>query len=167
MSSPAELDLERIEEELKKQHPLLAVGNPVAPVTRQELLMVLAIAKSAKVDTTSGGGTDDKVVKDLVTAVAQLSDRVKQLETEFSLHDNNGLHWTQQQIQDLVGGKPAAPGKPEPKLDLTGADELKALGVPALRDFAQKHGVDVSALPDEKDLLAEYIAAELNLNPPK
>lgn len=138
----------------------------------------------------------------MAQAIAQLSDRVKQLESEFGLHDNNGKHWTQQQIQDLAGGKSASlvkdekaigdliqavgalanrikalegapapdPGVPSPdptatpKLSTAGKDDLMKLELSALLDFAKKHGIDISGLPqDDKGLLADYIAASMNL----
>ncbi len=50
-------------------------------------------------------------------------------------------------------------------IDLSGSQDLMKLSVSGLKDLAARHGIDVSGLPDnDKQLLADYIAANLNLN---
>lgn len=79
-------------------------------------------------------------------------------------------------LEDLLAqmGKlapaPAAPAVAAPdaaapaQVNTDGADELKKLSLKALKDLAAKHNIDISALPEEKDLLADYIAANMNLS---
>ncbi len=54
--------------------------------------------------------------------------------------------------------------KPAPTgIDLSGSKDLMNLPLPALKNLAARHGIDISGLPDDKQLLAEYIAANMNL----
>lgn len=57
--------------------------------------------------------------------------------------------------------KPAA-ASPAPKVNTDGADDLKALGLDGIKAAAQMNGIDISALPDDVDLLADFVAAALN-----
>lgn len=63
--------------------------------------------------------------------------------------------------------KSAQPPKAAPLsagVDLSGSEGLMKLPVSALKNFAAMQGIDVSGLPDNnKQLLAEYIAANMNL----
>ena len=73
-------------------------------------------------------------------------------------------------LEDLLGqlGKaapapaPAAAPAPAPKVNTDGADDLKALGLDGIKAAAQMNGIDISALPDDIDLLADFVAAALN-----
>ena len=55
------------------------------------------------------------------------------------------------------------PAAAQPKLDLSGADDLMQFTVAQLKDFAAMNGIDVTGLPRNKQLLAEYIAANMNI----
>ncbi len=56
--------------------------------------------------------------------------------------------------------------KPAPAgVDLSGSKDLMKLSVSALKDLAARHAIDISGLPgSNKQLLAEYIAANMNVN---
>ncbi len=55
------------------------------------------------------------------------------------------------------------PAAAKPGIDLSGADDLMRLTIPQLKGFAATNGIDVAGLPRNKQLLAEYIAANMNL----
>ena len=74
-------------------------------------------------------------------------------------------------LEDLLGqlGKAApapapapAAASPAPKVDTDGADDLKPLGLDGIKAAAQMNGIDISALPDDVDLLADFVAAAMN-----
>ncbi len=56
-----------------------------------------------------------------------------------------------------------APAAAKPGIDLSGASDLMKLSLKALKDFAATNAIDISGLPRDKQLLAEYIAANMNL----
>jgi len=60
-----------------------------------------------------------------------------------------------------VPEKPAAASS-APKVNTDGADDLKALGLDGIKAAAKMNGIDISALPEELDLLADYVAAAIN-----
>jgi hypothetical protein len=73
-------------------------------------------------------------------------------------------------LEDLLGqlGKAApapapAAASPAPQVNTQGADDLKALGLDAIKAAAQMNGIDISHLPEDIELLAEYVAASMNL----
>lgn len=75
-------------------------------------------------------------------------------------------------LEDLLGqlGKAApapeikVPEKPAaaPKVNTTGADDLKALGLEGIKAAAKMNNIDISTLPDDIDLLADFVAAAMN-----
>lgn len=62
--------------------------------------------------------------------------------------------------------KPAA-ASPASKPNTKGADELKALGLDGIKAAAQMNGIDISHLPEDIDLLADFVASALNANAAK
>ncbi len=58
---------------------------------------------------------------------------------------------------------PTAKVAPLPQLDLSGADDLMKFTIAQLKDIAAMNGIDVAGLPRNKQLLADYIAANMNL----
>ena len=155
--SAAEVELEKAEAEAHKLHPLLTQGNDVAPITRGELKTILG-----DLLTMMATGKPIALEKD-EAALTKLTNDVGNL---------IGLQFEQQKkITDLRSEvdqikAAAAPAPPAPA-DTSGADDLKKLEIPALKDFAKANGVSLDGLPaplqDDKDALADYIAANMNL----
>ena len=56
---------------------------------------------------------------------------------------------------------PAA-ASPAPQVNTDGANDLKALGLDGIKAAAQMNGIDISSLPEEIDLLADFVAAAMN-----
>ena len=137
--SAAEQELQAAEAQVHKLHPLMYGGTDVSPVTRGELKVILEdllgkLAGGAPISLAK----DEKAIGDLVLALGKLDGRVKSLEGA------------------------AAPASPAPQVNTDGAADLKALGLDGIKAAAQMNGIDISALPEEIDLLADFVAAAMN-----
>ena len=147
--SAAEQEIQKAEAEYAKLHPLASQGYDVAPITRGELRLIL---EDLLVKVASGDpirlSKDEKAIGDIAKGLAQLSNRMAALESAVSA------------AASPAPGKPEKPGKPQ--LNTQGADELKALGLDGIKAAAQMNGIDISHLPEEIDLLADFVAAAMN-----
>ena len=131
------------------------------------------------IDALSVGSTPD--LSALQAKVAKLEKDLSDLQTAFALHDNNGMHWTQQQIDTRAAAVAdvkiaehetenthtpsgqqvtrAVQGQP---LD-SGWEQFKNMDVRTLLDFARDNGIQVPQ-PFLKDVdgLRHYLAATMN-----
>lgn len=166
--SAAETEIEKVEAAYIKLHPLASKGNDVSPITRGELRMIL----EDMLGQMAGGAS---------AAPADLSDHLKRLDTlagQMLQIEGKLMREKDAIIQRLealeTGALTSAPKADAPvaskgdastvQLNTAGKDELMKLGLKALLDFAKQHNIDVSGLPqDDKGMLAEYIAANMNL----